>query len=540
MMDEPDLVTLFYRADWTRISLSAEVHELSDWALRSKMRQPAQPGFSWVRADVPPDGRGRCEHRARLRIAPGGRYVVGILTSSDVETAPDHDAVLRTRYGIRPGLLPPYPEVLRPSLLLVGFSLELAERVPVAGRAALRVVATPAPGVWQADKRKRPERVEVIADAETGILLRFEEFFEGRTVQLTELSDVTFDPGGEFEVPDGGEDDGEAGENESRLFSSPGWAATKSAANVLGTVLGTAAGHAPRPPRRAAAWAGATADDDPEAAMPPAEERFDPAVSGAPASEELLHALHRSGRAEFSATLHQWIDAAVYGEWAQARASDRGWGGVGSAAGALAGRVGDIHLVTRVAIGGDGRYRLEYLRDRRRHRPRAVACDGSRRWLEYDDRVVVGPVLPLPQEITEMIDTAALLDPRVSNVAETRVGGRRGFALRAAADAPDARDVPMLVRNSDLFVDAELGILLRLVWYAGDGQALRYEFRDLAPLSADGGEFAFRVPPGLRVEHTDGWLLDEMDIPEGMRSAIRSAGSAAKAAHGFLSSLRGR
>lgn len=77
-------------------------------------------------------------------------------------------------------------------------------------------------------------------------------------------------------------------------------------------------------------------------------------------------------------------------------------------------------------------------------------------------------------------------------------------------------------------------------WYAGDGQALRYEFRDLAPLSADGGEFAFRVPPGLRVQHTDGWLLDEMDIPEGMRSAIRSAGSAAKAAHGFLSSLRGR
>jgi len=34
----------------------------------------------------------------------------------------------------------------------------------------------------------------------------------------------------------------------------------------------------------------------------------------------------------------------------------------------------------------------------------------------------------------------------------------------------------------------------------------------VAPLSADGSEFAFTVPQGLRVEHTNGGLLDEIDI----------------------------
>ena len=543
MTDEPDLVALFYRADWTRLSLSAEVHGLNNWALRQEMLRPPEPAFSFVRAgmDLPPEAWRVHEHRARLRIAPGGRYVVGMLSASDAETSPDSDGVLWTRYGIRPGLPPPYPEVLWPSRLLNGFSLRMAERVQVAGRPTLRVIATPAPGVWRADEDKRPERIEVTADAETGILLRFEDFFDGQTVELTELTDVTFDPAGEFEVPEGGKEDAERRSQSfsGPLFSGPRWAAAKAAANVLGTVLGTAAGHAPRSPRSGAVWDAATSDDDPEAVMPLADERFDPAVSGHPASDELLHALYRSGRAEFSATLHRWVDAEVYGEWARARASDHGWGGIGSAAASLGERAGTSHLVTRVAIGGGGRYRLDYLRDRRKHGPRAVACDGSRRWQEYDDRVVVGPVLPLPQEITEMIDTAALLDPHVCDVTETQVSGRRGFALRAL-DALDRWAVPGLPKESDLVVDAELGIVLRMTQYAGDAQALRHEFRDVTPLSADGSEFTFDVPQGIRVEHTDGWLLDDMDMTEGMRSVIRSAGSVAKAAHGFLGSLRGR
>jgi outer membrane lipoprotein-sorting protein len=542
MVDEPGLVTLFYRADWTRLALSAEVRELRHWRLQTQLSQPAHPKFTWVNVntDLPPGYGDPVEHRARLRIAPGGRYLIGILTAWDVENPPEDGSVLRTRYGTRPGLPPPYPEVLWPSRLLNAFSLELAERVRVDGRTALRVIATPAPGVWQADEYKRPERIEVTADAETGILLRFEKFLDGQTVELTELTDVTFDPAGEFQVPDDADDDGQDAKSESQFFPGPRWEAAKTATNVFGTVLGTVARHVPRPPRDAAAWEQATADDDPEAAMPPAAGRFDSTVSGSLASDELLHTLYRSGRAEFSATLHLWLDGAAWGEWTQARAGDRGWGGIGSAAGVIGGRVGSTHTETRVTIGSAGQYRLDYLRGRQKYKPRAVACDGSRRWLEYDDRVIVGPVLPLPQEITKMVDTAPLLESHVSGVAETQVSGRRGFALRAATDGPDPRGLPWPLKESDLIVDAELGIVLRQICYVGDAQGLRYEFRDVAPPSADGGEFIFDVPQGVRVEHTDDWVLDELGVPAGMQSAIRSVESAAKAAQGFLNSLRGQ
>jgi hypothetical protein len=37
MVDEPDLVALLYRADWTRLSLSARVREVTDWASRREI-----------------------------------------------------------------------------------------------------------------------------------------------------------------------------------------------------------------------------------------------------------------------------------------------------------------------------------------------------------------------------------------------------------------------------------------------------------------------------------------------------------------------
>jgi outer membrane lipoprotein-sorting protein len=561
MFGEPELVMLFYRADWTRLSLSAGVREVSDWALKAKMAMPARPasfGLIQVGTPLPMTERDPRKYRARLRLAPGGRYRIDILPSEDQDqddSPGGRDRVLRRRYGTRPGMPPPYPELLWPSSVLNAFSLELAERVEVAERAALRVVATPAPGVWRAARYNRPERIDLIIDAQTGILLRFEEFFDGRTVQLTEMTDVTFDPPDEFSVPDDGEDDGQPYEGPP-LFSGPGWAkaktavhAVKAATNAVGPVLGPAIKHAPRWPGRA------TADDDPEAAMPPPDqERFDPSASGTPASDELLLALYRSGRAAFSATLHQWLDAAALGEHARSWISDHGWGGIGSVAEALTDRVDNTHQVIQVALAGDGRYRLDFLRHVRKYRPNAIACDGTRRWIEYDDRVIVGPPLALVQvhtigeRITEMIDTAVLLASHVSNVAETEVAGRRGLAVRSAEPGQSPRKVPTWPsEEDDVVVDAELGIVLRKTWYNGDTPVMRYEFRDVAQLPADGSEFLLDVPPGIRVEHSDGGLLDDLDMPHAMRSAIRSAGSAAraaesaaKAARGFLDSLRGQ
>ena len=210
MVDEPDLVALFYRADWTRLSLSAQVREVINRALKTEQGMPAGPAFFRLfRFEYPPGmDRDPIEHRARLRVAPGGRYRVDTLpVESAGESRGPHDRVLRSRYGTRPGLPPPYPELLWPSSLLNAYSLELLERAEVAGRRALRIAATAGPGVWRAAQFRRPERIEVIADAETGILLRFEEFLDGRTVQLSELTDVTFEPDDEFRIPDDGDDD---------------------------------------------------------------------------------------------------------------------------------------------------------------------------------------------------------------------------------------------------------------------------------------------------------------------------------------------
>jgi hypothetical protein len=164
--------------------------------------------------------------------------------------------------------------------------------------------------------------------------------------------------------------------------------------------------------------------------------------------------------------------------------------------------------------------------------------------------VIIGPARPLEQDsingraIVRMVDTAVLLASHVPDVAETEAGGRRGFALRVA-EGP-CGDAARQLQDSDLVVDAELGIVLRMICYAGDKQASLLEFRDVAPLPADDGEFAVDVPPGIRVEEFDGGMLDDLELPHAMRSAIRSAASAAKAAESaakatrdFLDSLRG-
>jgi hypothetical protein len=155
--------------------------------------------------------------------------------------------------------------------------------------------------------------------------------------------------------------------------------------------------------------------------------------------------------------------------------------------------------------------------------------------------VIVGPVLPLDEELIELIDTAVLLQAHVSDVAEAEVSGRRGFALRTLRPTDRAdRTMAGRLRDADLVVDAELGIVLRLSQYEGDALLQRYELREVAPLSADGGELAFDIPPGVRVEHSDGGPLDELDLSPAMRSALRTAESAAKAARGFLDSLGNR
>jgi hypothetical protein len=66
MTGEPDLVTLLYRADWTRLSLTAEVRGMLDDQLLARYDE-ARHQFA---RSVPPGLTGVRHFRARLLVTP--------------------------------------------------------------------------------------------------------------------------------------------------------------------------------------------------------------------------------------------------------------------------------------------------------------------------------------------------------------------------------------------------------------------------------------------------------------------------------------
>jgi hypothetical protein len=153
MTGGPDLISLLHRADWTGLSLSAEVNDGS-----------------------------------RLLIAPGRRYrlqtaeyVTGCdgdrpweLSKHDVDGHVDGREVDGTVHWVS-GPEPPLRALLCPAWLLKSSRLEERGRVSACGRDALRVVVTRRQGIGG---RTVPAQfpagraAEVIVDAELGILLR--------------------------------------------------------------------------------------------------------------------------------------------------------------------------------------------------------------------------------------------------------------------------------------------------------------------------------------------------------------------------------
>jgi hypothetical protein len=214
----PEVIGLLYRADWTRLSLSAEVRfdQASDLARRranavraESMRRmgfrPGSPGMPHQEPDAERDVYHRWH--AALLIAPGRRYRLeyegdhgGRADGSDGEQAwtlrpPDPPPLPPPGFEVVSGV--PVPALFRPAGLLVGFTLDVGGPVTACGREAIAVTAVPRHGaVGSGSSLCSPacDRVELIVDAETGILLRREETFEGQVLTLTELTTVTISP----------------------------------------------------------------------------------------------------------------------------------------------------------------------------------------------------------------------------------------------------------------------------------------------------------------------------------------------------------
>ena len=216
----PEVIGLLYRADWTRLSLSAEVRFEQDGDLARRREAVVRAELVrriGIRPDLdggpsaeqePEDGRGGYHRwRAALLIAPGRRYRLeyggehgGQADGSDGEQGwtlrPPDPAPLPPRdFEGGPGL--PVPALFGPAGLLAGFTLDVGGPVTACGRDAIAVTARPRRGAVGSGTSLRPRacnRVELIVDAETGILLRREETFEGQVLTLTELTTVTMNP----------------------------------------------------------------------------------------------------------------------------------------------------------------------------------------------------------------------------------------------------------------------------------------------------------------------------------------------------------
>jgi hypothetical protein len=399
------------------------------------------------------------------------------------------------------------------------------------------------------------DRVELIVDAETGILLRREETFEGQLLTLTELTTVTMSPPeaddpARFAPPAGSRPvrDPEDAPGRSGL----GWQVAANAAGLAAGGLGAWLRLAPHlPGHRPAAEASFLA------AMPsPEPGPLDPGDGPLP-SDDLLGLLYRSGQYDGDdpqvrgAAVRRWNDTkAVWGQVpGPARAA--GHGGVGY----LLDTVTRNETVTLTAgqlrIGGPELYYLDYSSWQGRPGPLVIACDGEQHWQVRENVTLVGPARPMTGEFASMVGSSWLLGERLSGGVEITYHGRRGYHLRVTRGDGAAHEGPTMFYPADAIVDAETGSLLRLIAYDGDAPA---EWWELDGVTAEPGDTAdpagFRphIPPGTRiVEETGNPLIDNATDVFGLTGtaaraaaeAFRRGTDAVSAARSFLDDLRG-
>jgi hypothetical protein len=607
MMDQPDLVGLLYRADWTRLSLGAEVSITRDrdlWRSRFDDEPSAQersvglsgpwcapwfaPWFApWLgsprvpededldksgepdqpwkapqsgRRSGEPRGAGREwemateilgteSRRFTLLIAPGGRYREqgeGYLSGCDGERswhAVEEDGNWSVKAAGGPA--PPTARLFQPSWLLGGFSLEPGGPVTASGREAWRVLATPRPGIGaQPVAGRRPlDRIELAVDAELGILLRCEEILDGRPLRVTELADVRVDiaPAGDDAPtwPPGGWDSVEDDSGPPMTPGSPtpngaGWEFTKLAAGLAAGSLGALIKSSPFRPFEKAT------QEDAEAEMPFSDEPLP--ADGAPASDEVLQLLYTSQdrwSPGITATLHQWHDIAGMLAQIPDGARRAGFGGLGRLIDVASERMATVHTICRLDLGRAGQYRIEPLIDPGSpggYSPWTVICDGERLWRFGEDEVTTMPAMPLPREIATLFDASWLLDYPLTGGAEIVADGRSGYRLRAAFGGPRGSMFGPwegVFFPGDVVVDAELGILLRCLSWAGSRPLTRYELRDVLVGPAHLGDFRPDIPEGMPV-------VEESDAPPGPVNPVSAvARQAVKEARSAVNNLLG-
>jgi hypothetical protein len=207
---------------------------------------------------------------------------------------------------------------------------------------------------------------------------------------------------------------------------------------------------------------------------------------------------------------------------------------------ALADRpLADRYEAQRVALSLPGRYRVDQLSGRGSKNLQTRASDGEHAWAIYPNRVVVLParVRPLDNRWLRLADPSWLLGRgwQLSAARPQRVGGRDGWLLWAhyagTADSPGwLLMVQGLLPQVCVVVDAELGVLLRMISYADGTPVTCTELFGLTvpPAGTDQELFTPELPDGVPVIHGE-TALDELNIPAPLRAAFGAVSRAWRA-----------
>lgn len=569
-----DPLIALYRADWTRWSFSAEVvtrqnapvaRMLSD-KIAAEFRRSTSGVMAIPARRTDPVGSDSTTSAAdeqwsstrdRILLAPEGRYryepsvdVGGLADLEDL--APDERVTLVLSDGesccvIRSGegersqadpALTPIDWIVRPAWLMPYFRLTLTGTTELAGRPMLMVRGTPRPrpnpwdiGVGLLD------RIDLLVDAELGVIRRRQAIYQGQPLSVFEMRDFTLAPPSASDPASFRPDDSvDLDDSDPQLASSlwrtvdwdrPGWPAIGHQVVGAGVVLSVAKGvlylaargvARPEPPRTT------SADDETEPLAPDPAEAAPMATE--PISDRTLRLIAQVGMPplSLSAQVHYWLDA-KQALWSRTEL------GVGleqrdltvqaNFLGTERGAILQVRHARRIAflrVAMLDRYRIEFQVDQGSRQPRTVACDGERLRKIYHNRVIASPAHPLPTDFITLTDPAWLLgDWRLTEGGQEIINNRPAIRVQAVPPPHQnrrwRRDPPTPVRI-DLLIDAELGIVLRQVSYAGDQPVVRIELRDVTMRpEVDPFEFGSAIAPDLPVISTSGEPVDDLDLP---------------------------
>jgi outer membrane lipoprotein-sorting protein len=452
------IIPLLYRASWYDLYLSARVFQR---ALKPQQR---------LRSNEPRDSENISEYRGLIRLAPGGRYRVDLTDQDGDDYVTGRNGQVSwkiidgvaTRLALIESTHIPFKNLLMPSWLIAGFTIDVIEATEIEDRQAYKIHAVPRKGAHRHVESHRDfTDVNALIDARLGILLRCETL-DGRGARnVFELSEIK---------------DGSSVVEEAGIFALPVGAADQGSGVV-------AAGSSRQPVQSNQLPSAATAEELNliyRSHLPPAE--FS-AVLREQSNPSLMVQAARDALGASSATASRIVSS----RWMRNFFTKR----VPSSSAYIA----------EVQISMPGRCRIDF-RGETRGGVRSIVYDGCQAIRANRGKAGVRTVGSFPAGVGLIVDLAWLLDGyKLSREDLETFSGRAAIRFEAVAENVTGEiltgplaDSAVPADKIEVTIDRELGIALLLSAYFQGQLALECELSEIVPyVQAD----AFRLDEPL-------------------------------------------